>query len=97
MADETEYLLSSEENAERLKLSLDQAKAGNFYEMSDLERELSALLNKHGMDNATNTPDFILARHIIRDLDTYRETTAEVKRWSSDNVRTQGAMGSETP
>lgn len=70
----------------------------------DFEKELASLLNKHNMDTETNTPDFILARHIIRDLDTYRETTTELQKWHgsnmrsiNDNVRTQGAMGSETP
>lgn len=63
----------------------------------DFERELAALLNKHSMDAETNTPDFILARHIIRDLDTYRETTAEVKRWNNDDFRTTGTVGSKSP
>lgn len=64
---------------------------------NDLEKELAQLLNKHSMDSATNTPDFILARHIIRDLDTYRETVSEVKRWhNSDDIRSQSAMGSKS-
>lgn len=63
----------------------------------DFEKELASLLNKHNMDTETNTPDFILARHIIRDLDTYRETTTEVKRWQSDDFRQQGAVGSPRP
>ncbi len=32
--------------------------------MTDFERELSALLNKHCRDNDSNTPDFILAKYI---------------------------------
>lgn len=53
----------------------------------DFERELAALLNKYSMDNATNTPDFILARHIIRDLDTYRETKQENDSWHNSNMK----------
>lgn len=32
--------------------------------MSDFERELSDLLNRHSVDNETNTPDFILADYL---------------------------------
>lgn len=69
----------------------------------DFEKELAALLNKHSMDTETNTPDFILARHIIRDLDTYRETTSELQKWhgsnmrsASDNFSNPSPMGSES-
>jgi hypothetical protein len=70
----------------------------------DFEKELAALLNKHGMDNGANTPDFILARHLIRCIDTFRELTQEREAWfgtplriTNDNVREQSTMGSETP
>ena len=79
---------------------------------NDFALALEQLLNKHGMDTATNTPDHILARHLIREIDVFRELTQEREKWYgvhltpgqpmrnevvNDNVRTQGAMGSETP
>jgi hypothetical protein len=54
---------------------------------SDFETELAAILNKHSMDVVTNTPDFILARHLIRDLDTYRETKQESDKFHNSNMK----------
>lgn len=74
--------------------------------VSDFENELAALLNKYNMDAGCNTPDYVLARHLIRNLDTFREINQEREAWfgtplrignKSDNVRNQDAMGSTTP
>lgn len=32
---------------------------------SSFEKDLEHLLNMHGMENASNTPDFILARYML--------------------------------
>jgi len=32
--------------------------------MSEFQRELAALINKHSIENETNTPDFILAIYL---------------------------------
>lgn len=32
--------------------------------MSELERELSAVLNRYSADNAANTPDYVLAMYL---------------------------------
>ena len=44
---------------------------------NDFERELAALLNKHSLDTHANTPDYVLARYLIRQLDNFRESTDE--------------------
>jgi hypothetical protein len=77
--------------------------------VSDLEQDLAAVINKHSMDNGANTPDFILARYIIRCLDNFRELTQERERWygvhlepgksmrnevGSDNLSNKGTVGS---
>jgi len=35
------------------------------------EKELASLLNKYSMENETNTPDFILAKYLIKCLDAW--------------------------
>lgn len=32
---------------------------------SELERDLAAVLNRHSQENASNTPDFILAQYLL--------------------------------
>lgn len=69
---------------------------------SDFETELAALLNKYSMDNGCNTPDYVLARHLIRQLDTFREINQEREAWfgtplrigNSDNSSNESPMGS---
>lgn len=65
---------------------------------SDFRSELKQMLNRHSMDNGTNTPDFILADYMIRCLDNFTETTQAREKWydvklvpgrnTDDNVRT---------
>ena len=50
--------------------------------MSELERELSRVLNCHGADNAANTPDYILAMYLRACLDAF--TTAVQQRDTHD-------------
>ncbi len=40
--------------------------------------ELEHILNKNGIDNELNTPDFILAEYLIQALDTYRDIQKRV-------------------
>jgi hypothetical protein len=43
--------------------------------------ELTKLLNKYSVDNALNTPDFILANHVVRCLMVYKATKEENDHW----------------
>lgn len=38
---------------------------------NQLEQELKALLNRHSVENRSNTPDFILAQYLIQCLDAF--------------------------
>lgn len=38
---------------------------------SDFEQELLNLLNRHSKENSSNTPDWILARYLVRCLEAY--------------------------
>lgn len=43
--------------------------------------ELARLLNKHSRENASGTPDFILAGHLSRCLDAFDQTMIEREKW----------------
>jgi hypothetical protein len=42
-------------------------------------RELAALINKHGIDAQTSTPDYILAERIVADLSELQTVQPEPK------------------
>ena len=39
--------------------------------MQEFKDELTKLINRHSLENDTNTPDFILAEYLIRCLDAF--------------------------
>lgn len=43
--------------------------------------ELTALLNRHSRENASNTPDFILATYLNRCLDAFNQAVGERADW----------------
>jgi hypothetical protein len=43
--------------------------------------ELMQLLNKHSIDNALHTPDFVLSNYIVGCLSAYKAAREENKRW----------------
>jgi hypothetical protein len=49
-----------------------------------LERELAVLLNRHSQENASGTPDFILAEYLIATLRLYDETIRKRSEWRGD-------------
>ena len=49
--------------------------------MTDFENDLRDLLNKHSMENASNTPDFILAQYLVTCLVTWNRATREREAW----------------
>jgi len=49
--------------------------------MEDLERELVVLLNRHSVENASNTPDYILAHYLIGCLDVWCEAAVKRDGW----------------
>lgn len=54
---------------------------------NEFYRELSALLNKHGIDTMSNTPDFVLAVYVIRSLETWQQTVHDRDQWHSQDKR----------
>jgi hypothetical protein len=49
--------------------------------MSDFEKELEHLLNRHSMENGSNTPDFILARFLTRCLHAWNDSVCKREDW----------------
>lgn len=48
---------------------------------TEFERELSSLLNKHSLENESDTPDFILASYLNKCLEVYNATIKARDKW----------------
>jgi hypothetical protein len=48
-------------------------------------RELKQLINKYSLEGGSDTPDFILAEHLIRSLELFNISTNVRKNWYSDD------------
>ena len=51
-----------------------------------LGNELADLLNKHSAENYSDTPDFILARYMLKCLVAFDEATNERAKWFSSGM-----------
>ena len=49
--------------------------------MSDFIKELETLINKHSMENSSDTPDFILAKYLRGCLINFGIALRERDRW----------------
>lgn len=56
---------------------------------SGLRDDLAALLNRHSMENGSDTPDFILARFLTGCLRSFDEAVSDRTRWH--DPKTEGA------
>lgn len=48
---------------------------------TNFKNELAALLNKHGMDNKTHTPDYLLAHFLCREIQDVYELNQARDKW----------------
>lgn len=53
--------------------------------MSDFKRDLEVLINKHSMENGSNTPDFILAQYLQGCLDNFGTVMETRDKWYGIN------------
>ena len=51
--------------------------------MTIFERELRELINRHSMENESDTPDFMLANFLVRCLEAWNATTSTRSKWCS--------------
>lgn len=45
------------------------------------EKDLASLINKHSLENGSDTPDFILARHMVACLLIYNQSANQNSKW----------------
>ena len=51
--------------------------------MNKFHKELETLINRHCQENASNTPDFILANYIMNCLSAYNTAVNERTIWGN--------------
>lgn len=49
--------------------------------MSEFERELEQLINRHSQENGSHTPDFILAEYLVSCLETFNKAVRLRDGW----------------
>ena len=49
--------------------------------LKELERDFSDVINKHCLENLSNTPDFILARFLISSIINFSTTSKSREKW----------------
>ncbi len=58
-----------------------------------LERELAAVLNRYSQENASNTPDFILAQYLLNALVAWNVAVQQRETWYGRDARPTGGSG----
>ena len=51
------------------------------------EKELESLINKHSLENESNTPDYILAQYLISCLSAFTQATQQRENWYGRDPR----------
>lgn len=54
--------------------------------MDDFRKELETLINRHSLENGSNTPDFILANYLVACLKAFDATLVEREKWYGREV-----------
>ena len=49
--------------------------------MSNFQKELQELINKHCLENESDSPDFILAEYMLDTLDAYNDAVKKRENW----------------
>lgn len=62
-------------------------------ERPTFQDELEALINRHSMENMSNTPDFILAGYLMACLDAWQLATRAREKWYGYALRPCGESG----
>jgi hypothetical protein len=57
---------------------------------SEFEKDLIALINRHSMENGSNTPDFILASYLRSCLDNFNRVSRWRERWYGKAISISG-------
>lgn len=54
---------------------------------TNFRKELETLINKHSLENGSDTPDFILADYVSKCLKTFDETIQAREQWYGRNLK----------
>ncbi len=54
---------------------------------SELVKKLATILNEVSRENASNTPDFILAEHMVQSLEAFESGTRSRENWYGRKVK----------
>ena len=60
--------------------------------MSCFEKDLEILINKHGQENGSNTPDFVLARYLNNCLQAFDDASLLREQWYGHRHRPGGVV-----
>jgi len=60
----------------------------NSFRNVPFEKELEALINKHSLENESNTPDWILAQYLIGCLAAFTTATRQRESWYGRDPKT---------
>lgn len=55
-------------------------------EVPTFERELASLINRHSQENASGTPDFILAQYLNGCLEIFNRTVKDRAEWRGERL-----------
>ena len=60
--------------------------------MATFEQELEALINRHSMEGASNTPDFILAQYLLACMEAFAATVKAREKWYGRDLHEEAAF-----
>jgi hypothetical protein len=60
--------------------------------MNTLEKELQIVLNRYSAENASNTPDFILAKYLLDCLTAWNSATQHRETWYGRDTKPMEGM-----
>lgn len=54
---------------------------------TEFERDIAEVINKHSRENESNTPDFILARYVVRALEAFEAASLHREKWFGRSLK----------
>ena len=60
--------------------------------MTDLQREIAAIIKRYSRENVSDTPDSILARYSERCLEAFEETSRAREEWHGTALKIDGVV-----
>lgn len=64
-------------------------------EESQFDKDLASLINKHSMENGSNTPDYILAQYLLSCLMVFNLAVQQRETWYGRDARPMCGMITE--